>query len=237
MAAVYLHGGGGDPTSFRPFLDTARGGKIAFVFLADAEDDLPEYRALFGLDAATTPLISVSPERPLTLAALQAIQPSGVFVGGGLTPRYRQALCADTAWLDYLRARNIPYCGTSAGAAIAAAQAIVGGWRVRRGGQVTQMLYQGAGEDLDLLEVRPGLGLVPFSIDVHASQWGTLSRLLHAVDTGQTGEGWAIDENTLLTIHTGSVSVSGSGQVYHVRKGKPLEAAIYTDGAVIPSRS
>lgn len=72
-----------------------------------------------------------------------------------------------------------------------------------------------------------------YRVDVHASQWGTLSRLLHAVDTGAVAEGWAIDENTFLIVENGQMRVSGWGQVYHVRKGRRLDVAIYGDGAVI----
>ena len=37
------------------------------------------------------------------------------------------------------------------------------------------------GEDLDDVVPRPGLGLVGFAVDVHAAQWGTVGRLVHAV--------------------------------------------------------
>lgn len=69
---------------------------------------------------------------------------------------------------------------------------------------------------MDLLEVREGLGLVPWSIEVHAGQMGTLPRLLHAVDLGLTDEGWAIDENTVLEVDGGHITVRGLGQAYHV---------------------
>lgn len=36
------------------------------------------------------------------------------------------------------------------------------------------MLFEGASEGLDVLSVRPGLGVVEGAVDVHASQWGTL---------------------------------------------------------------
>lgn len=37
--------------------------------------------------------------------------------------------------------------------------------------------------------MRPGLGLVPFAVDVHASQHGTPTRLMHAIDAGLVQEG------------------------------------------------
>jgi cyanophycinase len=78
------------------------------------------------------------------------------------------------------------------------------------------MLFQGASEGLDPITVRDGLGLVPFAIDVHASQMGTLTRLLHAVELGFVTEGWAIDENTLLQIGEGEISIYGQGHAYRV---------------------
>ena len=64
--------------------------------------------------------------------------------------------------------------------------------------------------------MRDGLGLVPFAVDVHATQWGTLTRLVHAVGAGLVEEGWAIDEGTVLVVDDGSVRVEGLGSAYRV---------------------
>jgi cyanophycinase len=146
------------------------------------------------------------------------MRPSGVFVCGGATPFYHQALCADPSWVAYLHETHIPYGGTSAGAAIAAQQAIVGGWQARRGGTARAMLFQGASEGLEQLTVAPGLGLAPFAVDVHASQWGTLLRLIHAVELGAVATGWALDEDTLLEIADRSLRLHGRGHAYYVKK-------------------
>ena len=95
---------------------------------------------------------------------------------------------------------------------MAATRAIVGGWRL--GGR--DVCAEEAGEDLDELAVRDGLGLVPFAVDVHATQWGTLTRLLHAVGAGLVAEGWAIDEGTVLVVDDGAVRVAGLGSAYRV---------------------
>jgi hypothetical protein len=47
---------------------------------------------------------------------------------------------------------------------------------------------------------RDGLGLGPFTVDVHAAQWGTLPRLIAAVDSGAVEHGVAIDENTAVNV-------------------------------------
>jgi cyanophycinase len=110
----------------------------------------------------------------------------------------------------------VPYAGYSAGAAVAAAHAIVGGFRRPDDGR--PVAAEEAGEDLDELTVRPGLGLVPFAVDVHATQWGTLTRLVHAVAAGLVAEGWAVDEGAALVVDHGEPRVEGLGSAYRVTR-------------------
>jgi cyanophycinase len=135
----------------------------------------------------------------------------GIYVAGGLTPRYR-SLLVEGDWLP----PDVPYAGFSAGAAIAASQAIVGGWRI---GQLV-VCDEDAGEDLDQVSTLPGLGLVPFAVDVHATQWGTLTRAVHAVAAGLVAEAVAVDEHTCVSVADGEVvSVDGVGSAYRVTAG------------------
>jgi cyanophycinase len=113
-----------------------------------------------------------------------------------------------TDWLP----QDVPYAGFSAGAAIAATSAIVGGWRI---GDLP-VCSPDAGEDLDQVEPRAGLGLTPFAVDVHATAWGTLSRLVHAVAGGLVEGGWAVDEHTCLALAGGEPVVYGAGCAYRV---------------------
>jgi cyanophycinase len=69
-----------------------------------------------------------------------------------------------------------------------------------------------AAEELDELAVRPGLGLVDFAVDVHAAQWGTVGRMIAAVEAGLVECGVAIDEHTVLI----GQSVHGAGRVWRV---------------------
>lgn len=87
----------------------------------------------------------------------------------------------------------------------------MGGWQATRNGETRAILFQGASEGLDPLTARDGLGLVPFAIEIHASQMGTLTRLLHAVELSLGPEGWAIDENTLLQVDANVMRVYGQG--------------------------
>jgi cyanophycinase len=139
---------------------------------------------------------------------------AGVFVAGGWTPGYHEALVGSgTGWLP----AGVPYAGFSAGAALAAERAILGGWRL--GG--VAVCPAEAAEDLDELAVAPGLGLVPFAVDVHATQWGTLTRLVHAVAAGLVTEGWAVDEGTALALDGAAPHVAGLGAAYRVvREGE-----------------
>jgi len=136
----------------------------------------------------------------------------GILVGGGLTPVYRDLLEPHFGELRRQVAAGVPYLGFSAGAAIAAERALVGGWRI--GG--VPVSPEEASEDLDELTVAPGIGLVDVAIDVHVAQWGTLSRLVAAVEAGLVSGGLGIDEHTALIVGDGGLRVAGHGSVWRV---------------------
>ena len=68
-------------------------------------------------------------------------------------------------------------------------------------------------EELDPVTVVDGIGLVGGAVDVHASQWGNLSRLVAAVEAGLVPHGVAIDECT--TLGPGG-TVAGAGRAWRV---------------------
>jgi cyanophycinase len=216
MAPVFLIGGGADPDAVRashePFVAAAGGGPIVVFVLDEAEHtDVDRWLGALRLAGADdVRAVVVSPHRPPAAGDVDGA--AGVFVAGGWTPGYQEVLvAAGTDWLP----RDRPYAGYSAGAAIAATDAIVGGHRRDDGRDVGA---EEAGEDLVALTVRPGLGLVPFAVDVHATQWGTLTRLVHAVDAGLVAEGWAVDNGTVLAAGHGPPRVEGLGSAYHVTR-------------------
>lgn len=229
---VFLIGGGWNAETFsetfgRFISVSTRNGerRIAIVIAEEPEINSHEIFSRFfvafdylGLTLSETVEVIVSKEKFLTKEKLDEIKPTGIFVCGGLTPAYFDALCIDKNWLTYLTENEIPYCGFSAGASIASSKAIIGGWQREIENKIVQIADENAGEDLDLLAVENGLGLVDFSVDVHATQWGTLSRLIHAVDSRMCDEGFAIDENTLLEISDGKIKVFGAGNVYQVAR-------------------
>jgi cyanophycinase len=171
----------------------------------------------------------ISPESPLRPADLDGI--GGLFVGGGLTPEYRDAIVPGAAASIRDRvAAGMPYGGFSAGSAIASGRAIVGGWKL---GDLT-ICAEETSEDEEQLAVRDGIGLVPFAIDVHAAQWGTVTRLMHAVRAGVVAEGIAIDEDTMLEVRDGTIGVHGLGGAWRVRRdGDGLHIRIISAGGVI----
>jgi cyanophycinase len=223
---VHLIGGGLDRAavlaSHGPFVDDAMaagdGPIVAYVLDQGPETDLARWTsALAGAGASEVRPIPISPTRGPRADDLDGA--GGVYVAGGWTPGYRDALMAGgMAWLDVVRREQIPYAGFSAGAALAAERAVVGGWRAKLGGHDVAVCPEEAGEDLEALTVRDGLGLVPFCIDVHAARWGTLPRLLHALAIADRSEAWALDEGTALVAADGHATVHGLGAAYRVRR-------------------
>lgn len=222
--SVFLLGGGRDAAVCGPLLETfvseARERAnarpvIALLLVLEADDStsVARFRGVLEAAGAASDEIRVHAIVEGGSFTDAAIEADGVFVGGGLTPAYHDAFRVVREALRERVARGMPYAGFSAGAAIAAERALVGGWR-RDGVEVCS---EDASEELGELEVRPGLGLLDFAVDVHAAQWGTLSRLIAVVDAGLVTDGVAIDEHTALMISAQAApAVRGSGQVWRV---------------------
>lgn len=152
----------------------------------------------------------------------------GLLVCGGLTPAYADALAPVAAELRAWLAGGRPYAGFSAGAAIAAERAVVGGWR---DGSVP-VCPEDSGEDLDQVTVVDGLGLLPLAVDVHAAQWGTLPRLLSAIRSGKVAVGVALDEDAAIVLDGQIATVRGIGAAHLARKdGEAVVVHTLTAGA------
>ncbi|MCQ6272970.1 Type 1 glutamine amidotransferase-like domain-containing protein [Pseudarthrobacter sp. R1] len=139
-----------------------------------------------------------------------------VVVGGGLTPAYLEGLRDCAGAIAARVADGAPYLGFSAGAMVAPRRGIIGGYRI--GG--VEVCGEECSEDLDEVDVRDGLGLVPFSVDVHAAQAGTLSRAVGAVTAGLVDRAVAVDENTavlLPSVGDAEFDVIGRGNCWDVR--------------------
>ncbi|MFF5538415.1 Type 1 glutamine amidotransferase-like domain-containing protein [Streptomyces cinerochromogenes] len=230
---VFLIGGGWDRAEvYEPFLRQARGERRVGCLVLDEGDGAAQFEryavALGKADPACVPVPLLVPlgGRFEPEAALDGID--GLLVCGGLTPAYQEALSGCLEQLpELLVARGLPYAGFSAGAAVAARRAVVGGWLV----DGVPVCPEETGEDLAEVEVRAGLGLVPFAVDVHAAQWGTLPRLVAAVARGEVPYGVAVDENTLLAVGDDGARVSGAGRVHVVRPAPDGGAVVRAYGA------
>lgn len=254
---ITLAGGGRDSTAarsvFGPFVAAAGPDAVIACVVIDEGADRPAapwtrtYRRVRGFDPLTRwsrLLASAGPCRTmpiviprggrLELAALRGA--TGLFVAGGLTPDYAAALTPIRDDLRRWLARTgAPFAGYSAGAAVAAERAVVGGWRAHG----LPVCGQDAGEELDEVTVTTGLGLVPALVDIHCAQWGTLPRLLAATRAeaaaGRPAQGWAIDEDTGLHLTDDAVTVLGRGHVYRLTPSPDhITVQTFTPGEQIP---
>ena len=217
---LHLVGGGwgGRAEPWRGFVEDAQavGGRatprIAVLAVRDGDEGDHAARLIEAVKVAgpIEALVTTAPHGgALDPAVLDDVD--GVLVGGGLTPAYLDAVLPLADLIRALVADGRPYAGFSAGSAIAARHALLGGWRHHG----VPVLDEDFGEDCDELLVRDGLGLTELTIDVHAAQWGTLARLITAVGGGLAREGAAIDEDTALVVHDGT-AVAGAGNVWWV---------------------
>jgi cyanophycinase len=217
---VQLIGGGWRPEArartYGPFLDAAGASADIACVVVDDGDGMEQFArwrdALVSVARCRPAPVLVPPGSTLSPADLDGAD--ALLVCGGRTPAYAEALgpVADPL-RSWLAAGNRPYAGFSAGAAVAAATALVGGWRQ----DGTPVCPEDAAEDLDELTVTAGIGLVPFAVDVHCSSWGTLARLIAAVRDNQVPWGVALDEDTALTVRDGHAETVGLGRAYIVR--------------------
>ena len=168
------------------------------------------YIRMLGLVGGHELVVERVPEgSPLDPAVLDGID--GLFVGGGPTPEYHTSLSPAYATIRERVRAGMPYAGFSAGAAVAATHAVVGGWRI----DGRAVCPEDSNEELDPVTVVDGIGLVDGAVDVHAAHWGNLSRLVAVVEAGLAPHGVAVDENTALGP---GGRVLGAGQVWHVTR-------------------
>ena len=218
---VFLLGGGWTPEAseqlYGPFLDAAGAAPTVACVVVDEGDGPAQFERWASVLRTTRTCEPVPLLVPLgsVLDVSSLGSADGLLVCGGLTPAYADTLAPVAAELrEWLREGRRPYAGFSAGCAVAAERAVVGGWLLAG----RPVCPADAGEDLDEVTVVPGLGLVPFATDVHAAQWGTLGRLVAAVSTGAAPAGVAVDEDTVLSWDGGRAAVSGTGGAWLVTR-------------------
>jgi len=186
---------------------------------AEFRDGYPAMLAAGGRCEALTTIVAAGDEFDTRVLS----DVDGLLVAGGLTPAYLDAVAPLIDQVRLLVADGLLYLGFSAGAMIAADRAVLGGWLI---GDVP-VCPEDAAEDLDEVTLADGLGLVDLAIDVHAAQWGTLTRLIAATEAGLVRGGVAIDENTALVVGEGALAVLGTGSVWRV------EPQLDDDGEIV----
>ena len=188
----------------------ARGGPLVVVLVERdgvLEEFLPRYAALAAGGVEV---------RPVLIGDDSAVDPSGfdgaggIAVAGGPTPRYHAGLHGVADLVRTAVAAGTPYAGFSAGAMVAGELSLVGGHLIG----TLEVVHEDCSEGLSQIALEPGLGLVPFTSDVHAAQAGTLSRAVAIVDNGFVPRSVAIDEDTVLVVAGGAMRVLGSGSVW-----------------------
>ena len=215
---VFLIGGGWVPEAaalvYGPLLAAAGDDPSVACVVLDEGDGMEEFAR--WADALTA--VATCRPQPVLVAEgsvldmTQLGEADALLVCGGLTPAYAHALAPVASELrEWLGTR--PYGGFSAGAAVASARAVVGGWLSAD----VPVCPEDSAEDLEPITVVDGLGLVPFAVDVHVAPWGTLPRLIDVVRRGDAPWGVAIDENTLVTVRGDVATVAGRGRVHVVR--------------------
>ncbi len=216
--AIVLVGGGPDTTRtascIEPFRAACRrsgAARIGLLLTGDrsaAVHYAPGYRSLLEPTAGRVDVVPLDegPGDPRRFDAL--------VVGGGPTPAYHDALAPAMPTVRAMAMAGTPYLGFSAGAMIAPERALIGGYR-SAGREVCSAEWS---EGLDEVTLRPGIGLVPWTVEVHAAQAGTLGRVLSAVAAGTVPTAVALDEDTALHVDaTGSARVLGSGRAWWLR--------------------
>ncbi len=219
---VLLVGGAVDSTTsssvlepFRSELNDRRGRLVVVLVDRDgsAERFLTDYvdalgGGALGDDREILPVV-IRDDEPVDPALFAGA--AGLAVAGGLTPRYHAALVGCAEAIRAAVGNGMPYAGFSAGAMIAPDTALLGGHLL---GDV-EVVHEDCSEGLGPLTVRPGLGLAPFAVDVHAAQAGTLSRAVAMVEAGLVPEAVAIDEDTCVAVGS-DVTVRGSGSAWFI---------------------
>ncbi len=170
----------------------------------DYRDDLTK------LGAGEVRIVQLTTERTLLPTDLGSAD--GIFVGGGLTPGYHAAIMPAADTIRGLVSTGVPYAGYSAGAMIAGDVALLGGWRI--GG--VPVASEASSEGLDEVTLDAGLGLIDLVVDVHAAQYGNVSRAIAIVAAGLADRVVAIDECTSLIVGSGGLEVAGDGSVWTV---------------------
>ncbi|TQJ38447.1 cyanophycinase [Arthrobacter sp. SLBN-112] len=241
--SIFLAGAGPDPLAFPEVFDRftlnvrehAGGDRQARIAVAvhHGDGNLHELVAAYAEPLRARIECEIVPIPLLTgkhadAAAFDEVD--AIVVGGGLTPAYWKALHPLAAAIRRKVADGAPYLGFSAGAMVASRRTLVGGYRING----VEVCGQECSEGLDSVDIREGLGLAAFSVDVHAAQAGTLSRAVGAVAAGLMERAVAIDESTAVVLPAPGdldYDVIGSGNCWDIHRTGGAATAVVVRSA------
>jgi len=250
MGEVFLFGGGRGEASYVktywPFIEAgSRDGPARIVLVlawhpgaepADVEAAFSAPFQLFGKRRATVRALHVSGQAPLDASRLSAMDPTAIFIVGGPGPWCHDAVCTCLDWVALVRERALACAGFGSAATALARQAIVGGWKLPLVHHDVPIAPHRCADGLEHVAVRPGAALVPFAVETHVTERGTLARLQHAVGEGLVDAGWGIDEDTMLWLRADELRVRGAGNAYRVHRlgGSGVRIDALRGGAALP---
>lgn len=216
--SIVLVGGGPDTTTstscVAPFINACHrtgASKIALFLVGDRAGSARFIDAYRELLAQLWDQVEVVPlEEGLgDLARFDAF-----IVAGGPVREYHRHFAPVAATIRGRVVSGAPYLGFSAGAMLASNRAILGGYHWN-GALVSPRDWS---EGVDDIVVDTGLDLVPWTVDVHAAQAGTLGRAMAVAARDRRFDVVALDENTALhVIGQGRPLISGTGHAWWVR--------------------
>lgn len=228
---IFLVGGGPDtlsaPLVWKQFLlevedraATKKREPTIVVVLFDREGSAQHFLPAYASPISANLTCHVVPVKVRTGELVEAsvfVGADGIVVGGGPTPEYHRGLQETSSTILDAVSDGVPYLGFSAGAMIAASDALIGGYLIE-GREVCTEEWADGLKDVTIV---PGFGLVPFTVDVHASQAGTLGRAVSTVHGQFVNEAVAIDEDTALVVQPvgqHSMRVIGRGNAWVINR-------------------
>lgn len=205
-----------------------RGGRLVYVLQSGTPGG--RFEDLFrSIGLSNLKRVTIGRDRHVDARDLESAD--GLFVCGGVNPLYALAMAPAALSVRQMVDDGVPYAGFSAGAVVASSQALLGGWLRTIDSRDVPVCTRRRSEGLEGLHVGPGLGLLPFAVDVHGTQWGTLTRAIHALDAGCIEDCFMVDEDTVLSIDAAGAAVRGVNSVYRVRRRDgALEVGVFRAG-------
>lgn len=134
----------------------------------------------------------------------------GIIVGPSMPGTVNKYVTVHKQKFNRLVSAGVPYLGFSAGSAVVAKNAIVGGWK-SNGHQITT---PEAAYGFEEIEIEDGLGLIGPSVETHTDARSCMGRAIEAMLVGKMASVVAIDEATCLIVTpNGRTQIAGAGRV------------------------